>query len=375
MPEEQAFCVLVKIMYEYGLRALYKNNFEDLHCKFYQLERLMQEQLPDLWSHFQELNLEAHMYASQWFLTLFTAKFPLCMVFHITDLLLCEGLNIIFNVALALLKVPTKKLKKFEKEYQTLRESQLQQEDPIDRYQRENRRLQEASMRLEQENDDLAHELVTSKIALRNDLDQAEDKADVLNKELLSTKQRLVETEEEKRRQEEETAQLKEVFRRELEKAELEIKKTTAIIAEYKQICSQLSTRLEKQQVATKEELDIVRSKVMGCERCRDLFSTAGALQVSSPGRDKASTEPLDEEKDGLKEQLRQLELELAQTKLQLVEAKCRIQELEHQRGVLMNEVQAAKNSWFSKTLGSLKSSASSSSTSQTPSSPKEGPA
>ncbi|XP_034533951.1 rab GTPase-activating protein 1 [Notolabrus celidotus] len=425
MPEEQAFCVLVKIMYEYGLRALYKNNFEDLHCKFYQLERLMQEQLPDLWSHFQELNLEAHMYASQWFLTLFTAKFPLCMVFHITDLLLCEGLNIIFNVALALLKtskedllqadfegalkffrvqlpkryraaenarrlmeqacnikVPTKKLKKFEKEYQTLRESQLQQEDPIDRYQRENRRLQEASMRLEQENDDLAHELVTSKIALRNDLDQAEDKADVLNKELLSTKQRLVETEEEKRRQEEETAQLKEVFRRELEKAELEIKKTTAIIAEYKQICSQLSTRLEKQQAATKEELDIVRSKVMGCEHCRDLFGTLGSLQTASPGRDRTSNEPLDEEKDGLKEQLRHLELELAQTKLQLVEAKCRIQELEHQRGVLMNEIQAAKNSWLSKTLGSLKSSSSSSSTSsssvstsQTPSSPKEGPA
>lgn len=90
-------------------------------------------------------------------------------------------------------------------------------------------------MRLEQENDDLAHELVTSKIALRNDLDQvfphklthytfgfcldlaclkvlhsqAEDKADVLNKELLNTKQRLVETEEEKRRQEEETAQVR----------------------------------------------------------------------------------------------------------------------------------------------------------------------
>lgn len=31
-------------------------------------------------------------------------------------------------------------------------------------------------------------------------------------------------------------SQLKEVFRRELEKAELEIKKTTAIIAEYKQV-------------------------------------------------------------------------------------------------------------------------------------------
>lgn len=53
-----------------------------------------QEQLPDLWSRFQDLNLEAHMYASQWFLTLFTAKFPLCMVFHITDLLLCEVINL-----------------------------------------------------------------------------------------------------------------------------------------------------------------------------------------------------------------------------------------------------------------------------------------
>ncbi|XP_052445596.1 rab GTPase-activating protein 1-like isoform X1 [Carassius gibelio] len=411
MPEEQAFCVLVKIMYKYGLRDLYRNNFEDLHCKFYQLERLLQEQLPDLWAHFQDLNLEAHMYASQWFLTLFTAKFPLCMVFHITDLLLCEGLNIIFNVALALLKtskedllqadfegalkffrvqlpkryraaenarrlmeqacnikVPTKKLKKFEKEYQCLRESQLQQEDPIDRYQRENRRLQEASMRLEQENDDLAHELVTSKIALRNDLDQVEDKADVLNKELLNTKQRLVETEEEKRRQEEETAQLKEVFRRELEKAELEIKKTTAIIAEYKQICSQLSTRLEKQQASTKEELDIVKAKVMACERCREVFSKDGPLQIPAVSQDNRDTD-LDEEKDSLKAQLRELELELAQTKLQLVEAKCKIQELEHQRGVLMTEVQAAKNSWFSKTLGSLKNSASN----QSPSSPKEG--
>uniref|UniRef100_A0A8C3Q0Z5 Rab GTPase-activating protein 1-like n=1 Tax=Chrysolophus pictus TaxID=9089 RepID=A0A8C3Q0Z5_CHRPC len=104
MPEEQAFCVFVKIMYDYGLRDLYRNNFEDLHCKFFQLEKLMQEQLPDLYSHFLDLNLEAHMYASQWFLTLFTAKFPLCMVFHIIDLLLCEGMNIIFHVALALLK-------------------------------------------------------------------------------------------------------------------------------------------------------------------------------------------------------------------------------------------------------------------------------
>lgn len=37
--------------------------------------------------------------------------------------------------------------------------------------QRENKRLMEANMRLEQENDGLAHELVTSKVTLRSDLD------------------------------------------------------------------------------------------------------------------------------------------------------------------------------------------------------------
>ncbi|XP_044157733.1 rab GTPase-activating protein 1-like isoform X3 [Bufo gargarizans] len=259
--------------------------------------------------------------------------------------------------------VPTKKLKKYEKEYLAMRENQLQQEDPIERYKRENRRLQETSMRLEQENDDLAHELVTSKIALRNDLDQAEDKAEVLNKELLLTKQRLIEAEEEKRKQEEETAQLKEVFRKQLEKAEQEIKKTTAIIAEYKQICSQLSMRLERQQAASREELEIVKAKVMSCSQCSEIFSKEGSAQSSSGDSG-------DDEKDSLMKHLREMELELAQTKLQLVEAKCKIQELEHQRGALLNEIQAAKNSWFSKTLNSIKTATGSQPTT-TPQSPQ----
>uniref|UniRef100_A0A6Q2ZD86 Rab GTPase-activating protein 1 n=1 Tax=Esox lucius TaxID=8010 RepID=A0A6Q2ZD86_ESOLU len=350
MPEEQAFSVLVKIMFDprYALRELFKQNFEDLHCKFFQLERLMQEYIPDLYNHFLNVGLEAHMYASQWFLTLFTAKFPLYMVFHIIDLLLCEGISVIFNVALALLKtsredllatdfegalkffrvpvpkryrseenakklmelacsikISQKKLKKFEKEYHAMREQQEQQEAPLDRYERENRRLQEANMRLEQENDDLAHELVSSKIALRKDLDNAEEKADALNKELLMTKQKLVDSEDEKRRLEEESAQLKEMCRRELDKSESEIKKNGSIIGEYKQICSQLSERLEKQQTSNKGELEKIR------------------VRHGIPSHDPTET---DEEKEALKYQLREMELELAQTKLQLVEAECKIQ-------------------------------------------------
>ncbi|XP_057576375.1 rab GTPase-activating protein 1 isoform X1 [Hippopotamus amphibius kiboko] len=397
MPEEQAFSVLVKIMFDYGLRELFKQNFEDLHCKFYQLERLMQEYIPDLYNHFLDISLEAHMYASQWFLTLFTAKFPLYMVFHIIDLLLCEGISVIFNVALGLLKtskddllltdfegalkffrvqlpkryrseenakklmelacnmkISQKKLKKYEKEYHTMREQQAQQEDPIERFERENRRLQEANMRLEQENDDLAHELVTSKIALRKDLDNAEEKADALNKELLMTKQKLIDAEEEKRRLEEESAQLKEMCRRELDKAESEIKKNSSIIGDYKQICSQLSERLEKQQTANKVEIEKIRQKVDDCERCREFFSKEGRIKGISLAKE-VLDEDTDEEKETLKNQLREMELELAQTKLQLVEAECKIQDLEHHLGLALNEVQAAKKTWFNRTLSSIK--------------------
>ena len=47
-----------------------------------------------------------------------------------------SGVSLIFKCmsSKCVPQVPTKKLKKYEREYQTMRESQLQQEDPMDRY-------------------------------------------------------------------------------------------------------------------------------------------------------------------------------------------------------------------------------------------------
>ncbi|KFO19436.1 Rab GTPase-activating protein 1 [Fukomys damarensis] len=335
MPEEQAFSVLVKIMFDYGLRELFKQNFEDLHCKFYQLERLMQTSKDDL------------------LLTDFEGALKFFRVQLPKRYRSEENAKKLMELACNM-KISQKKLKKYEKEYHTMREQQAQQEDPIERFERENRRLQEANMRLEQENDDLAHELVTSKIALRKDLDNAEEKADALNKELLMTKQKLIDAEEEKRRLEEESAQLKEMCRRELDKAESEIKKNSSIISDYKQICSQLSERLEKQQTANKVEIEKIRQKVDDCERCREFFNKEGRVKGISSAKE-VLDEDTDEEKETLKNQLREMELELAQTKLQLVEAECKIQDLEHHLGLALNEVQAAKKTWFNRTLSSIK--------------------
>eukprot|EP00064_Thunnus_orientalis_P005384 superscaffoldBa00000524_g5398 len=322
MPEEQAFSVLVKIMFDYGLRDLFKQNFEDLHCKFFQLERLMQGisvifnvALALLKTSKDDLIQTDFEGALKFF------RVPVPKRYRSE-----ENAKKLMELACSM-KISQKKLKKFEKEYHTMREQQEQQEAPIERYERENRRLQEANMRLEQENDDLAHELVSSKIALRKDLDNAEEKADALNKELLLTKQKLVDSEDEKRRLEEESAQ----------------------------ICSQLSERLEKQQTANRGELEKIRSKVEGCEKCSSLFNKEGRVRAAVTTAPSGGSEEMDEEKEGLKNQLREMELELAQTKLQLVEAECKIQDLEHHLGLALNEVQAAKKTWFNRTLSSIK--------------------
>ena len=42
MPEEDAFCVLVKLMRDYKLRELFKPSMADLGLCFYQLEKLVE---------------------------------------------------------------------------------------------------------------------------------------------------------------------------------------------------------------------------------------------------------------------------------------------------------------------------------------------
>uniref|UniRef100_A0A3B5M3S1 Uncharacterized protein n=1 Tax=Xiphophorus couchianus TaxID=32473 RepID=A0A3B5M3S1_9TELE len=190
-----------------------------------------------------------------------------------------------------------------------LRETHINWDFGACRIKKENQRLQQASLRLEQENDSLAHRLITSKVALRNCLDEAEDRVDELTKDLLKIQHRLQATEDEKRGKEEEAAMLKEVFRRELETAEQEIKKSSGIISDYKQICSQL----------TSEELDAL--KVKACSQCRHVAESIPAGHSAAEDGNRK-----DQEKESLKAQIRELEKELAQTKLQVVEANCKIQ-------------------------------------------------
>ncbi|POI22479.1 hypothetical protein CIB84_013773 [Bambusicola thoracicus] len=90
MPEEEAFCVFVKLMQDYRLRELFKPSMAELGLCMYQFECMIQEHLPELYVHFQSQSFHTSMYASSWFLTIFLTTFPLPIATRIFDIFMSE---------------------------------------------------------------------------------------------------------------------------------------------------------------------------------------------------------------------------------------------------------------------------------------------
>ncbi|XP_015859826.2 ecotropic viral integration site 5 protein homolog isoform X4 [Peromyscus maniculatus bairdii] len=190
MPEEEAFCVFVKLMQDYRLRELFKPSMAELGLCMYQFECMIQEYLPELFVHFQSQSFHTSMYASSWFLTVFLTTFPLPIATRIFDIFMSEGLEIVFRVGLALLqmnqaelmqldmegmlqhfqkviphqfdggpekliqsayqvKYNSKKMKKLEKEYTTIKTKEMEEQVEIKRLRTENRLLKQRIETLE----------------------------------------------------------------------------------------------------------------------------------------------------------------------------------------------------------------------------------
>ena len=120
------------------------------------------------------------------------------------------------------------------------------------RLERENKKLLADNLRLDTENDNLARELLTSKIEMRKDIDEIEDTKEFYEKELDTTKSQLAEAIDEKSRLATETEMLKSLLKREVDKLDADVASKNQVISEYKTICSQLSAKLEKAQANVK---------------------------------------------------------------------------------------------------------------------------
>ncbi|CAK7263793.1 hypothetical protein SEPCBS119000_000666 [Sporothrix epigloea] len=104
MPEEEAFCLLVRLMNQYHLRDLFIQDMPGLHMHLYLFERLLEDLEPALYCHLHRKNISSHLYATQWFLTLFAYRFPLQLVLRIYDLILSEGLSAILKFGIVLMQ-------------------------------------------------------------------------------------------------------------------------------------------------------------------------------------------------------------------------------------------------------------------------------
>ncbi|XP_013206376.2 ecotropic viral integration site 5 protein homolog isoform X1 [Microtus ochrogaster] len=205
MPEEEAFCVFVKLMQDYRLRELFKPSMAELGLCMYQFECMIQEHLPELSVHFQSQSFHTSMYASSWFLTIFLTTFPLPVATRIFDIFMSEGLEIVFRVGVALLqmnqtelmqldmegmlqhfqkvvphqfdggpdkliqsayqvKYNSKKMKKLEKEYATIKTKEMEEQVEIKRLRTENRLLKQRIETLEKESASLADRLIQGQV-------------------------------------------------------------------------------------------------------------------------------------------------------------------------------------------------------------------
>ncbi|KAL7796519.1 rab-GTPase-TBC domain-containing protein [Trichoderma ceciliae] len=104
MPDKQAFCVLVRLMERYDLRSCFLPDLSGLHVRIYQFRELLRANLPLLWSHLEDLQVET-AYVSQWFLSFFATTCPLPMLFRIYDVVFAEGASeTLMRVALSLMR-------------------------------------------------------------------------------------------------------------------------------------------------------------------------------------------------------------------------------------------------------------------------------
>ncbi|CAJ0549288.1 Ff.00g029010.m01.CDS01 [Fusarium sp. VM40] len=104
MPDKQAFCVLVRLMEQYDLRACFLPDLSGLHVRIYQFKELLRQSLPVLSNHLDDLQVDP-AYVSQWFLSFFAVTCPLPMLFRTYDVIFAEGASeTLMRVALSLMR-------------------------------------------------------------------------------------------------------------------------------------------------------------------------------------------------------------------------------------------------------------------------------
>ena len=105
MDEESSFFMLDSLMKKYGLEGFYQPNFPKLKSTFYILLNLLKKFVPKIYELFKKEGMIPSMYASEWFICLFSRNLGFKTLVRIFDVFLLEGYKVIYRFALAFLKL------------------------------------------------------------------------------------------------------------------------------------------------------------------------------------------------------------------------------------------------------------------------------
>ncbi|KAJ1723360.1 hypothetical protein LPJ53_002308 [Coemansia erecta] len=102
VPEEQAFWVLASLVRNYVPRY-YAADLAGLRTHTAVFDRLLADRHPRLHAHLAAQGCDALMYATPWFMTLFTLSLPWATALRVWDWFVYRGSKVLFRVALAIM--------------------------------------------------------------------------------------------------------------------------------------------------------------------------------------------------------------------------------------------------------------------------------
>ena len=101
--EEDCYLLMSALLRKHKLGNLYKAGLKKLKLRCFQLDSLVQKELPALAGHLKGVGLTAKVYAARWFLTLLSCDLPGPALLVVWDLFLYSGWKALFRVMLAML--------------------------------------------------------------------------------------------------------------------------------------------------------------------------------------------------------------------------------------------------------------------------------
>ena len=104
MDEEGTFFMMESLMKKYELEGLYKPGFPVLKKIFYVFLNLMKKHLPKIYELFKKNEILPSMYASEWFICVFSRDLKFDVLVRIFDCFLLEKKKILYRFALAFIK-------------------------------------------------------------------------------------------------------------------------------------------------------------------------------------------------------------------------------------------------------------------------------